>query len=566
MKNTAISSLLALAAFLGLQIASQAAPIATLRWEVAPGAPRPASFRLAHGASAMLEAHLLDNRSPLALPEGCEASLHFRTNGMSGWWPTPHEITGAQVATNGIIRARWAAALDAGADEYQLFLRVETSDGADVDYSAFATLTMLESPGFVPNALPLPVQTIDFATVSIRNAPWATPADLAAAIADVAPADYAAVSNAAMSAVQSEHDPTVPSWAKSATPPPTVETDPEWRAWAASNTNAIGLLRHAETAAFANAADLARAADTADVALYAARLGDKAGGSRSAADILGSLDAAASRAFVSNYYEISSLGRIYVPTNGHLYVDGRDSTTNDWESIWSSEDLENDFAALRAKQSALERTVEGAVSSWADYDARGNQNPDADIIMFNRAYVAIGAGFWWATSGGHYCLCSDGQVAYAATGGGSFRLFGSSVSNYVGLVSGQTITVGAKANGFMVSDGIATISYPYNGGDLPIIYGAASLSGPWTAMSSAVWIADANSGVATASFPADQTAFFYKATTTVELGEYFHSTLPYYPEGGIKTSADDITPVVYDSKIVISIDGHRYRIPAELLQ
>lgn len=551
MKNTAIHSPLALAAFLGLQAVS-AAPLARHFWEVLPADPRPGIFRIPHGSAALLEARLPE--SPAA------ATFHWQTNGMpdSLWW-----VAAAECRSNA-VSVVWTPAMDSGADDVRAFFRIEQAEGPD--YSAFANLHLLPSPGFVPNALPLPVQIIDFAAVSVRNAPWTTPAELAAAIADAAPADYAAVSNAAMSAVQSESDPTVPSWAKSATPPPTVETDPAWRAWAASNTNAIGLLCHAETAAFANAADLARAADTADVALYAARLGDKAGGSRSAADILGSLDAAADRAFVSNYYEVSSLGRIYVPTNGHLYVDGRDSTTNDWGSIWSSEALETDFAALRAKQSALERTVEGAVSSWADYDARGNPNPDADIIMFNRAYVAIGAGFWWATSGGHYCLCSDGQVAYAATGGGSFRLFGSSVSNYVGLVSGQTITVGAKANGFMVSDGIATISYPYNGGDLPIIYGAASLSGPWTAMSSAVWIADANSGVATASFPADQTAFFYKATTTVELGEYFHSTLPYYPEGGIKTSADDITPVVYDSKIVISIDGHRYRIPAELLQ
>lgn len=228
MKNTAISSLLALAAFLGLQIASQAAPIATLRWEVAPGAPRPASFRLAHGASALLEAHFLDNRSPIALPEGFSASMYYRTNSMSGWWPAPHEIAVAQVGTNGIVRARWAAALDGGADEYQLFLRVSTPDGGDVDYSAFATLTMLESPGFVPNALPLPVQTIDFAAIEVTNAPWATPGYVDDAVAAATPADYPAVSNAAMHAVQAETDPTVPAWAKAAAAP--AEEDPVFAA------------------------------------------------------------------------------------------------------------------------------------------------------------------------------------------------------------------------------------------------------------------------------------------------------------------------------------------------
>lgn len=521
MKNTAISFLLALVAFLGLQIASPAAPIATLRWEVAPGAPRPASFRLAHGASALLEAHFLDNRSPIALPEGCAASLHFRTNGMSGWWPAPHGVTGAQVETNGIVRARWAAALDSGADEYQLFLRVSTPDGGDVDYSAFAALTMLESPGFVPNALPLPVQNIDFAAIKVTNAPWATPEGVDAAIAE-ALADYEPGGG-----ITEETDPVFGDWARTNGLSRAVA---DLQGWQAGNT-------YAETS-YVDDGD----ADT----LAAARKHTVT--------------------FTTNYYALSALGRIYVTTNDYLYVEKRDTTTNAWQSAWSSYAMQTNAAAVAARQTAVERTVARAVSAWADFDAQGHANPDADIITLNRAYTAIGSGFFWASSGGYYCLCSEGTVAYLATTNGSFRIFGNSISNYVGLIAGGTVTVGANAAAFRVLNGVASITYPWSGGDLPTIYGAATLAGPWTEMSSATWITDANAGTATASFPANQTAFFFKATTTRQLSEYFHTTVPAYLEGGVKTSDDDLSPIVYDSKITITSGGHTYRIPAELVQ
>ena len=136
--------------------------------------------------------------------------------------------------------------------------------------------------------------------------------------------------------------------------------------------------------------------------------------------------------------------------------------------------------------------------------------------MLNRAYTAIGAGFFWASSGAYHCLCADGTVAYLAGSSGSFRIFGNSISNYVGLVAGGTVTVGANASGFSVHEGVATITYPYSGGDYPTVYGAETLAGPWAEMSSPVWVADAEAGTATVSFPATASAFFFKATDQAE--------------------------------------------------
>ncbi|MBR1608002.1 MAG: hypothetical protein IJ678_00125 [Kiritimatiellae bacterium] len=278
----------------------------------------------------------------------------------------------------------------------------------------------------------------------------------------------------------------------------------------------------------------------------------------------------ADRAYVTNYYSLSSLGRIYATSNGYLYVESRDSVTSSWQTAWSSYAMQTNAAAVAARQDAVERTVRGAVSAWADYDARGNANPDGDVIMLNRAYTAIGSGFFWASSGGHWCLCSEGTVAYLADTGGSFRIFGSSISNYVGLVAGDSVTVGAKASGFAVdgtgSDAVAHITYPWSGGDHPAVQGAATLEGPWTEMTGGVWVDDPAAGTATVSFPATSDAFFYKATTTMQLSEYFHATVPAYLEGGVKTSAGDLSPVVYDSTVEITAGGHTYRIPAELVR
>lgn len=64
---------------------------------------------------------------------------------------------------------------DVGAAFYNVMVRAQTP-GGHVNYTAFARLRMLDSPGFAPGELPLPVSTIDFSQVVAVNAPWLLPA------------------------------------------------------------------------------------------------------------------------------------------------------------------------------------------------------------------------------------------------------------------------------------------------------------------------------------------------------------------------------------------------------
>ena len=63
---------------------------------------------------------------------------------------------------------------DVGAASYNVMVRAQMPGGA-VNYTAFARLRMLDSPGFAPGELPLPVSTIDFSKVVAINAPWLLP-------------------------------------------------------------------------------------------------------------------------------------------------------------------------------------------------------------------------------------------------------------------------------------------------------------------------------------------------------------------------------------------------------
>ena len=88
------------------------------------------------------------------------------------------------VQTNAQATGQWFGPLpgaafshtnDVGAAFYNVMVRAQMPGGG-VNYTAFARLRMLDSPGFTPGELPLPVATIDFSKVVAINAPWLLPA------------------------------------------------------------------------------------------------------------------------------------------------------------------------------------------------------------------------------------------------------------------------------------------------------------------------------------------------------------------------------------------------------
>lgn len=133
------------------------------------------------GETLAIEAKLTDKGRPLTVPANASATMYWQTLTMNdNWWTAP-----ASVTTNGTISATWAPTNDVGAAAYRIFLGIS---GNGLNYRANLTLRMINSPGFNPSGIQIPPKTIDFARVTVSNAPWATESWVADYVATNAPA------------------------------------------------------------------------------------------------------------------------------------------------------------------------------------------------------------------------------------------------------------------------------------------------------------------------------------------------------------------------------------------
>ena len=97
----------------------------------------------------------------------------FRINGKT----VDLDIEGIYYQTNGMAESWWkldnntfTPTNDVGAASYRFFIQAAGEGGKN--YRANGTLRMLPSPGFEPNTLALPIHTLDFSQVEVKNAPW----------------------------------------------------------------------------------------------------------------------------------------------------------------------------------------------------------------------------------------------------------------------------------------------------------------------------------------------------------------------------------------------------------
>ena len=87
------------------------------------------------------------------------ACIYYQTNGMGNvWWKT-----------DGLV---FHPTNDVGAASYRFFL--EGRDDLGRDWHANGLLRLINSPGFTPNAVTPPVQTLNFDGIEVSNAPWPT--------------------------------------------------------------------------------------------------------------------------------------------------------------------------------------------------------------------------------------------------------------------------------------------------------------------------------------------------------------------------------------------------------
>lgn len=490
-----------------------ASPQAVLRWQADASSPAPEPFvaTVLQGESIGLECRL----QHASIPAGATASFLWQTNGMaSAWWETNATVT----VSNGTVRADWTPAMDCGAASYSFFLRVSASGSAL--YRAYGTLRMRPSPGATPNALPMPPTVLDFNSVTWENAPWATMDDV----------------NSAIDAI----------------PPGVSEAD--IKGLIDSQTGGTNILAHTD--------------DNGNLVVRDRLVLFPYGTSLDGYNILFPYSGFEGERYVTTAdiddYDSGLPGRVYEIANSQTnylsVADGSLTVVSGTNAVWSSAEA---GAGLEERVEALEARIEEIMASWGDYDAQGNPNPIDDTVIVNRAYATLMSGFRWVSSGGVFALATSGSVAYAAEGNGSLRIYTESVSNYVGIVQGGMVTVGCQTDGISVDDGVVSLVYSWTGGDHPIIWASSTVMGVYEVQTGVTWIDDADAGTATALLPEVGDAMFFKATTSVQSATYWAATMPSYFGGGIKTSSQDLDPVVYDSKVEITQGGRTYRIPAQ---
>ncbi len=142
-----------------------------LHWTADIARVTPMQFDAMHGDALTFNVDFNASGNPVDLT-GLDATLYWQTNGMeSAWWSATGTVS------NSTARALFPTAADPGSKTLNFFLGL--TDGSNVVYGAAARVTFRNSPGATPNTIAPPVVTLDFATIDVLHAPWATPDDLA---------------------------------------------------------------------------------------------------------------------------------------------------------------------------------------------------------------------------------------------------------------------------------------------------------------------------------------------------------------------------------------------------
>ena len=129
-----------------------------LKWTVETSRLEPVSFDAVHGETLSLEATFKSYGKPLELTEKT-FEIFYQTNKMgSAWWRAS-----ASVSSNSVT-ALFTPEMDPGASVVHGFL----GSTGDIYRAAF-TIRFRNGPGAKPNEIPLPVKTIDLATVELKN-------------------------------------------------------------------------------------------------------------------------------------------------------------------------------------------------------------------------------------------------------------------------------------------------------------------------------------------------------------------------------------------------------------
>lgn len=418
-----------------------AASAKTFDWPIGSPAAKAETFTAYHGETVRFNLRLsgpMTNLAPVA--------IYYQTNGMgrSEWFTVPGTV--------------FAPSNDCGAATYRFFVRCLDPDG--VDYSANGTLRMLDSPGFSPSEVQLPVQTIDFAHVTALNAPW----------------------------IEEESDPTVPAWAKAENPP--IPPDPDF---STNNQQLVDTIVATSPAPgnYANVSNRAMSAVQPDatnalsstlsslvshesqnstnytddaLSAYDESLGESLGGlawqdeesdpvampavqavSNDVAVLMATLNGETARYVVTNYNNVAekAAAEVEAKINGEWQTMWRELTRWDW--------LIDEYLPTNYYTKA-ECDANFADRAWGAFDpTTGNLTPDGKLwLSAPSIYICAGASYERVANaaGEYWVLTANGMVAdiNGVSSNGYFRITDSDGVTQFEIVKGDRQTLAAAPN------------------------------------------------------------------------------------------------------------------------
>lgn len=289
---------------------------------------------------------------------------------------------------DGVYRAAFTPQMDTGAKVFNCFI-----GRPGMIYRAVFQLRMKQSPGATPGALPLPVKTIDFSEVEVKNAPWAS----ATIVHEVS----AAADNAIMTATNA-----------------LAKANAAQSSAAAAQRSADAAQTSADNAqtvaADAKSAATAAADDVEKLNIGYTRLYNFSVGATNANFIVTNYPPTKAEADARCHFEAEpGMDFSTVPASLQLieYRDGEWRTVVDtrhwtvWYYKFKEIQLTNEIAQLRAENVALSNKVE-ATKSWANRTANGIENPLDDTVVVDRPNMWLMADYEWqeVVSGSNQCF------------------------------------------------------------------------------------------------------------------------------------------------------------------
>lgn len=553
-----------------------------------------------------------------ALSNVTSSVLYYQTNGMDRTWWQADGLT-------------FAPSNDVGAASYRFFIRATDPEG--VNYTANGLLRLMESPGFVPNTITPPVAALDFDSIDVSNAPYYTKDETDAKIVELAPmpdlsdyatksgvasaasastnytdnvattlrgeiaaaqpADYATVSNKAMTALQSytETDPTIYPWAKASSKPTYSLNDvaPSTENWlgvpgttaggksikvlaktvsgvieggmtvtgSSNNDNNTTKYRYGGVTATRNGTATDYLFDTSSQSGIVRRseLASKANAA-DVATISAMLNAENARFVSTNYNSNAHIPEAYVEAK----IDGS------WLTIWSEMTRWNwltdtylpaNFYTKGQINSALDDKADRA---WGFYDSHSGLYAPEGFTWVSSPKIAIAGGLAYSRTltaeGAIWVLEANGMVA--ETGGltnGFFRVSDDGGNALFEIVKGDKRTVGAQANSVQVIGAFVPsklqIGYAVVADTHPTLQITASLSDPdWYDEDSASCPANVTWSGVSGAYVATVQAKSVSATQLFVKAEY---------QVGGETYIKNVGPISVDGGIYCTDNIHRVR-------